>query len=395
MRRTVVFASYSKQGIIADYILYYLRCLHEVADRIIFIADNEVRAPEQEKLEGIVIHMDCKRHGCYDFGSYRKGYEWAEENGILNDTDELIFCNDSCYGPIMPFGEVFSKMEEKNCDFWGMVESYVSKIHLQSYYIVFKKQVFHSNAFRSFVLSIEKQDSYDDYVAKYETRFTDYLCKAGFSYSSFMRFSDYQSLNGGKPFDIMLHPITTINFGMPLIKRKVFTYAFESFLKDSISALMELIKKENEVLFRHIKNDIPNIYSEMRPMPGNNAYEMARLVGESMNQDVALRVFYQIMQETSDKEMCNAQQHIKKLDKHIDFLGNRIKELEQDIQKDQVLIQQQQGQILMQLKRLDEVQPVYDNKYSLLTYKLVIHNRLFKNLISLNLKFLKLFAKIH
>jgi lipopolysaccharide biosynthesis protein len=60
MRRTVVFASYSKQGIIADYILYYLRCLHEVADRIIFIADNEVRAPEQEKLEGIVIHMDCK-----------------------------------------------------------------------------------------------------------------------------------------------------------------------------------------------------------------------------------------------------------------------------------------------------------------------------------------------
>lgn len=401
MRRTVVFASYSKQGIIADYILYYLRGLQEVADRIIFIADNEVCASEQEKLEGIVVYKDCKRHGCYDFGSYRKGYEWAEENGVLNDTDELIFCNDSCYGPITPFGEVFSKMEEKNCDFWGMVESHVSKIHLQSYYLVFKKQVFHSNAFRNFVLSLEKQDSFDDYVAKYETSFTDYLCKAGFSYSAFMSFSDYQSLNGGKPFDITLHPITTINFGMPLIKRKVFTYAFESFLEDSISALMELIKKENEVLFRHIKNDMPNIYCEMRPMPGNNAYEMASLVGESMNQDAALRVFYQIMQETGDREMYKAQQHIKKLDEHIDFLGNRIKELEQDVQKDQVLIQQQQGQILMQLKQfqqqqehIDEMQPVYDNKYSLLTYKLVNRNKLFYNLISLHLKFLKLFAKI-
>lgn len=394
MRRTVVFASYSKQGIIADYILFYLRGLQEVADRIIFIADNEISAPEQEKLEGIVIYKECKRHGCYDFGSYRKGYEWAEKNGILNDTDELIFCNDSCYGPIMPFGEVFSKIEKTECDFWGMVESCVSMVHLQSYYLVFKKQVFNSEAFRDFVFSFGKQESFDDYVTKYETNFTSHLCKAGFSYNAIINFSDYQSLNGGKPFDITLYPITTIKLGMPLIKRKVFTYAFESFLKDSIFSLVELLKKENRELYSLIIKDLPNIYCNMRPMDSNNAYEMACLVGDSMDQDTALKVFYQIMKETSDREMYNAQQHIKNLDEHISFLGNRIKELERDIHGNQTVIQQQMEKLQQQQEHIDEMLPVYDNKYSLLTYKLVNRNKLFYNLISLHLKFLKLFAKI-
>ena len=129
-------------------------------------------------------------------------------------------------------------------------------------------------------------------------------------------------------------------------------------------------------------------------MDSNNAYEMACLVGDSMDQDTALKVFYQIMKETSDREMYNAQQHIKNLDEHISFLGNRIKELERDIHGNQTVIQQQMEKLQQQQEHIDEMLPVYDNKYSLLTYKLVNRNKLFYNLISLHLKFLKLFAKI-
>jgi len=50
-------------------------------------------------------------------------------------------------------------------------------------------------------------------------------------------------------------------------------------------------------------------------------------------------------------------------------------------------IVEQQGYLI------NKIQPVYDNKYALLTYKLVTHNKILKILINLNLKFLRLFIK--
>lgn len=50
MSRIAVFASYDKDGIVHDYILGYLRYLKEVADKIIFIADNYADKQEQNKL---------------------------------------------------------------------------------------------------------------------------------------------------------------------------------------------------------------------------------------------------------------------------------------------------------------------------------------------------------
>lgn len=112
-----IFAFYSKDAKIHNYTIYYLKELKKVVDAIVFVADNELAPTEIVKLEGIVIHSLCKRHGCYDFGSYKRGFLWAEENALLNDAEELIFCNDSCYGPVYPFQEVFDVMQDCEEDF--------------------------------------------------------------------------------------------------------------------------------------------------------------------------------------------------------------------------------------------------------------------------------------
>ena len=67
MKRIVVFASYDKNGVIHDYILQYLKYLKEVADKIIFIADNYANAQEQQKLNGLVDYAEFVHHGEYDF----------------------------------------------------------------------------------------------------------------------------------------------------------------------------------------------------------------------------------------------------------------------------------------------------------------------------------------
>ena len=163
MKRVAIFASYSKDGIIPEYVLYYLQGLKMVVEEIVFVADSDVQPGEEDKLKGLVRYSKCGRHGCYDFGSYRIGFEWAEKNGVLDDADELILCNDSCYGPAYPFEKVFAEMNKKECDFWGMVESHEMKTHLQSYFLVFKKAVFQSSGFKEYVHSLGN-NSFDKFV---------------------------------------------------------------------------------------------------------------------------------------------------------------------------------------------------------------------------------------
>ena len=67
-RRIVVFAAFDKGGIVHNYVLTYLKKLKAVADKIIFIADNEASETERQKLNGLADIAVFKPHGEYDFG---------------------------------------------------------------------------------------------------------------------------------------------------------------------------------------------------------------------------------------------------------------------------------------------------------------------------------------
>lgn len=255
MRRVAIFASYNKKGIIATYVVHFLKELKKEVNDIIFVADNEVSPDEEDKIKDIVTYSLCERHACYDFGSYRRGYEWADENGLLKDADELIFCNDSCYGPVYPFREVFLKMETMDCDFWGMTESYQIRYHLQSYFLVFRRNVFSSDSFRSFVSSFEKQKNFWEYVKKYETTFAEHLLSSGFRCASFC---SYDSVVGSKQEELdnpCMYPVTLLSLGMPLVKRKVFINKHGGNLRESQKVLMNEIRKHNPALYDIIRDD--------------------------------------------------------------------------------------------------------------------------------------------
>ena len=255
MKRVAVFASYSNDGIIAEYVLYYLRRLKRVADNIVFIADNNVSLEEEAKLRGMIAYSKCERHGCYDFGSYRRGFEWADKNGLLDDADELIFCNDSCYGPIYPFEEVFAKMAQKECDFWGLVASREVRFHIQSNFVVFKRNVFTSHCFKEFVCSFEKQEEFWDYVIKYETRFAEYLTNAGFKHATLIDNTIYEKRVGGNPINPTFFPVSVIKDGLPLIKRKAFGHQHRTLAKEPLTEALQLIKKMNPDVYHQIWTD--------------------------------------------------------------------------------------------------------------------------------------------
>lgn len=201
MKRVAVFAHYDLHNCIQDYVVYYIKELQKVAEKIIFVSDCELSEAELSKISPYVVQSIAYHHGEYDFGSYKRGYQWAKENGLFDDCEEFILANDSCYAPLFPFGEMFSKMSIKELDFWGVtanpqgVEILDGKPianfqdHIQSYFIVFKPQVFESDVFDNFITSIKKEKTKEEVIVYYEVGLTKLLVENGFKYDVYCELS--------------------------------------------------------------------------------------------------------------------------------------------------------------------------------------------------------------
>ena len=110
MKRLALFAGYDKDGIIDDYVVYYLRELSKVAD-IIYVADCAMPKAELDKIYPYTIKAMAQYHGEYDFGSYKRAYLYAKKHKILDNYDCLILCNDSVYGPFVTTNTLIDNSE--------------------------------------------------------------------------------------------------------------------------------------------------------------------------------------------------------------------------------------------------------------------------------------------
>ena len=205
MKRAAVFAHYDKDNIIDDYVVYYLKALKQICKNVIFVSCGELQIEEKEKLNGIADYIIAERHDEYDFGSYKRGFLYLKNNGLLNQVDELIFANDSCYGPLFPLENIFAQMEARQVDFWGITRNRFGmafakpknivcvRPHIQSYFLVFDKKVYTTGCFSEFFENVKTESTKDAIVIKYEIGLSELLAQNGFSSDVYIK--DYYRFN--------------------------------------------------------------------------------------------------------------------------------------------------------------------------------------------------------
>ncbi len=258
MKRAVVFAHYDKNNKIEDYVTYYLKSLKDAECDVVFVSCCELQNSEIEKVKNYVIHSICEKHDEYDFGSYKRGFLYLKNS--LNDYDELIFANDSCYGPIYPISEVFENMEKAECDFWGITKNnfgykksighfFIKRPHVQSYFIAFNKNIFMSEDFFNFMTSIVHQDRKKLIVSKYEIGLTELLLEKGYRYKVLV--NAFENVNN---ITILKWRQIIENYKMPFIKKSLFDLRntdvatienYENYLKNYPKNLIKLSRQIN------------------------------------------------------------------------------------------------------------------------------------------------------
>ena len=246
--RMAIFASFNKNATIDDHVIFYLNELKKLVDGIVFVADNPLLPNEINKIKNLIINAQCDRHEEYDWGSYKRGFLYLQENNLLSESDELIICNDSCFGPIFPLRDLFLEMNRRNAniDFWGISKGLAVKPHIQSYFFCLKKNIFSSNCFHDFIHSIKAQEDVLGVLLNYEFEFTEYLEKHGFKYDVYCDLSLVgNNININNYFEMKI----------PFVKVKVFNDTYSIKNKD-IKKFFNKIKNTN----RNLSNIIDNYY---------------------------------------------------------------------------------------------------------------------------------------
>ena len=166
--RACSFCHFDANAKIAEYVVHYLKELKDAGCDVYFVSNNEAIANEYlESIRPYVTEIILRKNEGYDFAAYFTGYEYAKEN----DYAELIFANDSAYGPFYALGPIFEKMAP--CDMWAVSDAPAGHYHLQSYFWVFRlglrMRAFLEREIQNFVFTSVKADvvgMYEEGISK-------------------------------------------------------------------------------------------------------------------------------------------------------------------------------------------------------------------------------------
>lgn len=178
IRRLFILAGFDPQGKCVDAsFLYYAKTLSDLGDLIVYF-DNDLPSSEIQKLAPYAKYVGAKRHNEYDFGSYKRGFNWAQENLDLASYEWVYFINDSVYGPLYPLAPMIGQLESSGSDAVGIAYNpNRSHPHIQSYFIGLRPKIFLSKWFNDFIASIKHQDEKGLVTKLYEQGLTDLIIK--------------------------------------------------------------------------------------------------------------------------------------------------------------------------------------------------------------------------
>ncbi len=234
MKRLAFYVFWDKDGIVYDHVTDYLCGLKEVAQNVVLIANGLLSEDSRKKLERMGVDFLVRENRGIDFAAWKAALDRQGWNEVVK-YDELILCNCTCYGPVYPFSEMFSVMEKRDCDFWGLNRqpdlpdkligpeegSFPLKGHIQSYFYVFKKTALISECFWKWWDTFIPSENYWDEVRDHELEFSGYLERAGLKSDTYMDFAKYDALAPESMACYKCADIQLTEDRNPLVKRKL------------------------------------------------------------------------------------------------------------------------------------------------------------------------------
>lgn len=262
MKRLMIYFFYDKDGKVDDYVPYFLQSFRPFCEEICVVVNGFLTDDSKIKLEEKCNKLLIRENIGFDSGAYKHAIEHYGYDKIKK-YDELILANFTMFGPIFSPQEMFDKMDESDCDFWGITEFpsvnfYFAGVkidrHVQSYFINFKKKIINSDDFIEYWLTLKTATNYEEAVAFHELRTTSYYENRGYKSTCYIPPEKYTA-----KLEYAINELSYPYFyyiaqqvkedRMPFIKRKIFTVKKNCIMheiKNNATCLLDYIRQNTD-----------------------------------------------------------------------------------------------------------------------------------------------------
>ena len=255
--KVMVFAASCHDGMLYEFRQNLIHELRQYCDYLVFVSDSPVIEDEVKSSADIDAFI-CRKHNRTYFGSYIFGIELLSKMGFLDGVNDLVLCNDSCFGPVSPFAPVFKKydLNKSSTDFYGLAVSDDYKRHsfIQPYFMIISPAVYQSEIFREeFSLANVPDGIYPaDVDVNVAGELTFKLTQAGFVYRTFVDEGDFVEQFGAVlTADIPFQLITSYDY--PFIERKYFVWNKGTAESDR---LIEYLSQEKRSFWNSVSSEV-------------------------------------------------------------------------------------------------------------------------------------------
>lgn len=264
MKRLGIFIFFDPQGIVDDYVLYLLKEMSGVCSQLVTVCNGRLTDEGRDRLSQYSKTIYCRDNQGMDAGALKDYFLHLGRREYWSAFDELVWFNDTCYGPLVPMQDVFREMEQREpCDFWGITvhakssaqwpgrkESGIPE-HLQSYFIVVRQKLLQDERFFGFWKDLSISDNFNATVANYELSMTRAFSSWGYTYGVFC---DTRKLDSNPNYVCNLTAeamyLLVSQYRCPFVKRK-------SFIRSKASTLIHTNGEQVSRVMDYIRSNTP------------------------------------------------------------------------------------------------------------------------------------------
>ena len=271
IRRLSIYFFYDSHGFVGDYVVYYLQNIRSVCSESCVVVNEPLSVEGRKKLESCCDTLLVRENVGFDSAAYKYAIQHYGYNYIRENFDQVILNNFTFYGPIYSFHEVFEKMDNKDCDMWGLTkhpeqDAFLvtgvndSKIieHIQSYFYVFKSSIINDSSFQEYWETLKVPYSYQQAILFHELRCSNFFEKKGFktdTYTNYQLYKDYK-INHSLFFAKKMLEEDKI----PIVKRKAFFLDNKQWMSSSTGCVArELL----DYIDKHTSYDVDLIWRDL------------------------------------------------------------------------------------------------------------------------------------
>lgn len=220
--------TYNKENKIYPYMGSVLQSLRSCCSRVYLVCNYQSAVSGLEYACPYADDIIYRENIGYDSGAFKDALcEFLGWDKVYR-YDELVLVNDSFFGFFYPLQDTFELMDKQECDFWGMTGQtegeyknpfYEFDAHIHSYFLVFKKKVLMSQAFREFWEKLQYSENFSQAVIDFEVGLNEQLKQKGFLGKSLIELYGIQLKRNENPCYSQLYRLVK-DYQFPIMKKK-------------------------------------------------------------------------------------------------------------------------------------------------------------------------------